>query len=50
MQKLKEQLLDYYKARDLGPVGFYLGRRVLRDSVSHLSNAPPQHVSQSPLG
>jgi hypothetical protein len=31
MAKLKEQLLQRYKARDLGPIGFYLGIRILRD-------------------
>ena len=31
IKKLKEQLLKRYKARDLGPVGFYLGIRILRD-------------------
>jgi hypothetical protein len=29
--QLKEQLLKRYKSRNLGPVGFYLGIRVLRD-------------------
>ncbi|KAA8621799.1 rve domain-containing protein [Pyrenophora tritici-repentis] len=28
---LKSQLLNRYKARDLGPIGFYLGIRILRD-------------------
>lgn len=28
---LKAKLLCRYKARDLGPVGFYLGIRILRD-------------------
>jgi hypothetical protein len=31
MNDLKEKLLRRYKARDLGPIGFYLGIRILRD-------------------
>ena len=31
MNDLKAKLLRRYKARDLGPVGFYLGIRILRD-------------------
>ncbi|KAI1509284.1 Reverse transcriptase domain protein [Pyrenophora tritici-repentis] len=31
MKALKSQLLNRYKARDLGPIGFYLGIRILRD-------------------
>jgi hypothetical protein len=31
MKELKERLFNRYKARDLGPIGFYLGIRVHRD-------------------
>jgi hypothetical protein len=31
METLKEKLLARYKARDLGPVSYYLGIRVIRD-------------------
>ena len=31
MKNLKAKLLRRYKARDLGPIGFYLGIRILRD-------------------
>jgi hypothetical protein len=33
---LKAQLLCRYKARDLGPIGFYLGIRILRDRPNRL--------------
>jgi hypothetical protein len=31
MEELKAKLLRRYKARDLGPIGFYLGIRIIRD-------------------
>jgi hypothetical protein len=35
MTALKAKLLKRYKARDLGPIGFYLGIRILRDRPNH---------------
>jgi hypothetical protein len=31
IEELKAKLLRRYKARDLSPIGFYLGIRILRD-------------------
>jgi hypothetical protein len=35
MKELKDRLFNQYKARDLGPVGFYLSIRVYRDRAEH---------------
>jgi hypothetical protein len=35
MTALKAKLLKRYKARNLGPIGFYLGIRILRDCPNH---------------